>query len=150
MHTKLDIEITISDLKLSGNGILKDDTIKSIYIKFNDVDDRFQIFNCIKRHQLYIDTNDMRVLCSDEAPTGRLTHKAIIVPSLSNIGNEVSLSFFDDECRKDYLKKLYTTLLNWANNWYGFDKDSPSNISVVDNRWVVYCDKKNMDEYDEC
>jgi len=150
MHTKLDIEITISDLKLSGNGILNDETIKSVYIKFNDVDERFQLFNCMTKHQIFIGSNGMKILCSNDAPMGRLYHEIVFVPYTSNLGNEVSLSFFDDDSRKQYLKKLYDTLLNWANNWWGFDKDTPSKISVVGNRWIVFCDYKDLYKYQDC
>jgi len=148
MHIKLDIDINLLDLELSGNGILNGDTIKSVYIKFNDIDDRFQIFNCTVNQQLFIDTNGMHIMCSNDAPMGRLNHNSIILPYKNKVGKEVSLNFFDDECRKDYLKRLYNSLLNWSNNWWGFDNDSSSKISVIDNKWVIYCEHKDIYKYE--
>jgi len=146
MRIKLDINIKLDSIILEGNGILRDDSIKKLSIKFNNVDDRFQIFNCINRHQLFIDTNNMRIICTDDAPNGRLSNQAIVLPFLKNIGGESTLSFFDDESRKNYLKKLYGSLISWGDNWHGFRGDSKTKIHVDGDRWVVYSEE--LDIYD--
>lgn len=139
MHTKLDIEISLSERYVS-DGIFNHFK-KILAIKVNAIDQRFQVFNCIKCHELFIGKNGLRILSSLDVPLGAIHNYAIILPSPKQVGVTIYHDFMYDDERKDYLKKLYISLQEWSKDWWGFSGDSESKLVVYGNRWVIECGK---------
>ena len=142
MYIKLDIEITLID-KFVKDAIYNDYS-KILGIKVHTIDKRFQVFNCIKSNELFMSKEGMRILSSLEVPLGEIHNYAIILPNPKHTGITMYREFLYDFERMTYLRKLYSALLEWSNNWWGFNGDEVSRLVVKDNRWTIECGKPNQ------
>lgn len=141
MNVKLDIEINLIDKFIKDE--LYNNYNKILEIKINSVDNRFQVFNCIKNNEHFMSTSGIRILSSIQVPKGKIYNHSFILPNPKYNDIILQHDFLYEDERKNYLKKLYNSLLDWSNNWWGFIGDGVSKIIINDNKWTIECEKIN-------
>lgn len=137
MHTKIKLKV---DLYESFNKL--DDNINKIsyYLKITilDIDDRFQVGGYTGDY-LNFRGDDYFVRCDKRKTYGEVTGDGIFLPKLDKCGFPLIKNFNTDRERKFFLKTLFMTLEDWSNYWWGFSKDSISELIIKDEICEIKC-----------
>lgn len=137
MHTKIKLKV---DLYESSNKL--DDNINKIsyYLKITilDIDDRFQVGGYTGDY-LNFRGDDYFVRCDKRKTYGEVTGDGIFLPKLDKCGFPLIKNFNTDRERKFFLKTLFMTLEDWSNYWWGFSKDSISQLIIKDDICEIKC-----------
>lgn len=137
MHTKIKLKV---DLYESSNKL--DDNINKIsyYLKITilDIDDRFQVGGYTGDY-LNFRGDDYFIRCDKRKTYGEVTGDGIFLPKLDKCGFPLIKNFNTDRERKFFLKTLFMTLEDWSNYWWGFSKDSISQLIIKDDICEIKC-----------
>jgi len=138
---KLQVDLT-NRMDVNDDGLLID--LFKIYITVLDKDERFDIgsvSNTTGNTLLYNGTGTFIIKTSEDKKLGGILSNGLLIPSLDKIGIEYNKTFYKEEERYEYLKKLYTSVKEWSNYWWGFCYDDKSKLTIKNNIWEVNCDK---------
>lgn len=138
MNTKIKLEIKLkNELDISDDGQLITNYI--LMMSVLDKDERFDAGYNVGLSLIHDSSNNFVIKSMSDNKKGGILNNGLVLPSMDRIGIEYNKVFTSDESRKRFLKKLYLTLDEWANHWWGFCYDSNSYIIVNDNMWEVVC-----------
>jgi hypothetical protein len=139
MIKKLELQIDLSNkMDIDDDGILSEEY--SVSITVLDKDERFNVENKTGQSLFHNGTGSFVIKTIWDEKMGGILHNGLLLPSNSRLGITHEKVFKDDMERYYFLKKLYVAIYEWANYWGGFEYDSNSHITVIDNIWTVECD----------
>jgi len=139
MFTKLKLQIDLyNKMDVDDNHKLIEEY--SVFITFLDKDERF---NADKPGEVLshngIDIFIIKTMWDEKM--GTILDNGLLLPTMDRLGIEHKKIFNDDMHRYYFLKKLYVSIEDWANYWWGFKYDDKSKLIVKDNIWEVVCNK---------
>lgn len=136
---RIKLEISLKDYNTS--------TMNSSYdliIKVLKKDKRFDVPpNPNGEYKSFVFTApDGFVICSNSHEyKGRLGAEIFSIPHKKFLNRKLIRTFPTDYMRKAYLKKLYNTLLGWADQWGPFSAESSAKFKSMGNKWYIYITK---------
>lgn len=148
MHTKLKLEIQLYTDVITGTSGNKS-TGFFIKLKVVDKDDRFEASDGPLGDYLRFGGSGFSIKSNMSKRLGSLNDDSLILPHLDKMGYDYMKFFFYDIDRYNYLKRLYETINDWSNYWWGFSEDSVSKIVVNGNTWEVVCEEVNISIMDK-
>lgn len=116
-----------------------------LFIKFLDKDESFEADFNKNRYIIYSSKNDFKIRSVWDEPYGAITDNGLMIPKLDKVGFEFKKTFLTEHDRYLFVKKLYDTIKEWANEWEGFKYDSESTIKMEGNIWTVSCIRRHID-----
>jgi 3-deoxy-D-manno-octulosonate 8-phosphate phosphatase KdsC-like HAD superfamily phosphatase len=108
----------------------------TIYVEY--VDGRFYLENDNSIKTYITKDCNFKITSSSNNKLGLITEKYFYIPSKENLGLGIKYCFFEDNKRKEFLKKFYNYLIEWGNNceiFYNVDHDSE--ICINDDVWEL-------------
>ena len=144
MHTKLKLEIELYTDEVSGTSGSKFDGY-FLKLTVRDKDDRFEASNENDMGYLRFGGSGFSIKSNINKKFGALNDNSFVIPHLDRMGFPYLKYFTTDKERYDYLKVLHSTILDWANYWWGFSEDSVSKYIINGKSWEVVCE--TIDEY---
>jgi len=140
-HVKLQLDIKLK--KKNFIGLSSSVEFYWVYVTVLDKDDEFEADIQKNKELVYYCNNyyDIRSLWNE--PFGALKDNAFVIPCLDKVGYVLKKSFPTDRERYDYVKNMYDSLLEWSNEYKGFEFDTPSSIQIENNIWTVGCNVRN-------
>lgn len=136
MEAKLKLKIDFINIHYN-NDVKKSIKSYGVSIDIYDADTRYidniegdnMYYSSIQNYRISPSTTNPIFSILDGIPLSKPNEKKI----------NISHVWDNDDDRKKYLKRLYLTLKDWSNRWWGFTYDTPSNIIFNNNTWVVQC-----------
>lgn len=147
MDSKLKIKIDINDSTLIGISDISIDYKLGITVISKDP--RFEPTRIGETSMFTPFDKSISIICTKDgsvSSSGHITHDKLYLPISSSYGVKHTIIFKTDDDRRTFLKKLYTTLNEWGNYWYGFSYDSITNMVVDGNIWSVKCNSINTED----
>lgn len=142
-HIKLQIEVNLkNDMILGGERALE---AYHLIIKFLDKDESFEANFNGDKFLIYGSQDGFRIRSVWDEPFGAITDDGLMIPQLDKVGFELKKTFPTEHDRYIFVKKLYKTLGEWANEWEGFKYDSESTVKLDNNVWTVSCVRRHVD-----
>jgi len=132
---KIKLKLKIRLLNIINNG----DVVNLIKIKFIEKDKRFEYDFDSNYEEKYTSKERLNIAVSKFYVSGSIINRVdyFYIPTFDNMGSEVEKKFKNDDDRYDYLKKLYLSLKEWANNWHGFNDDRESCLEMIGDEWII-------------
>ena len=144
-HIKLKFQIDLINEMFLNKGMSIE--LYYIMIKFLDKDESFEIDFKNKNTISYNCKNGFRIISDWNEPFGFITDNGLLLPKLDKIGFELKKTFSSDNDRYSYVKILYQSLNDWANNWEGFYYDAESVVEMKNNIWTVGCPRRVHEQF---
>jgi hypothetical protein len=139
MNNQYRIKLEIN-LKYRDNGINQNNYI--LVIKVLKKDNRFNVPADRTGKGEYsactFTNNYFSIISNNKYYKGLLEYECFYIPNKKFLNRNLELGFMTDSYRKEYLRKMYKSLLEWSSVWGSFKGEPPSNFKSIGNKWYIY------------
>jgi hypothetical protein len=109
-----------------------------LYIKVLEKDERFKVTIDKQFVDFKSKRTNMFISAYFKSYYGCLLENRFCLPAAITSNIELKLKFETDQDRYIYMKRLYIALVEWANNWKGFQEDKIADIFINENIWDIH------------
>jgi hypothetical protein len=145
METKLELAITLENSKYKYYPSTQ--KLYLLKIKIVKKDDRFDDYMYRGNIVYYSALNKISILSHWTYKKGFFNEDQLYLPSKDNLNEIISYTFFTDEKRKEFLKRLYNSLEEWSKNWFQFRYDFDNKFEVMNNVWKISFTRNYFNNY---
>lgn len=141
MWKKLELDVKLCNGKHKILGANITTTVYQVKIKVLNKDYRFDCSEYGNKEIQYNSSYNFFISVNPCYPDGNLLYYGIILPitELSSEQEELNITFYTEENRRNYLKRLNASLIDWNKKWIGFYDDSGNEFKFNGSKWVYAC-----------
>lgn len=136
---RIKLEINLKDYNTGSMNSSYD-----LIIKVLKKDNRFDVAaNPKGEYKSFIFTDPTGFVISSNSHDfkGYLGGEMFSIPNKKFLNRKLIRTFPTDYMRKVYLRKIYTSLLAWAEQWDEFSKEPTAKFKSMGNKWYIYITK---------
>ena len=136
---RIKLEISLKDYNAGTSSSSHD-----LIIKVLKKDNRFDVAANPKgeyKSLIFTTPNGFVISANSFEFKGHLGQEMFSIPNKKYLNRKLIRTFPTDYMRKVYLKKLYTSLMAWAEQWDDFSKEPTAKIKTMSNKWYIYVTK---------